>query len=190
MTKSQGPFAHVAAYAGDPILTLNEVFEQDPRAGKMNLGIGVYLDERGQLPVMAAVRAAEERIFEKGGAKPYLPMGGSADFRRLAQELVFGTSSIALRERRVATIAVRTRIADMRVKLRRALESMVPGRDFSYITRQRGMFSFTGLSTSQVDDLRERSAIYMLWSGRACMTGVTPSNLSQVASALAETFRH
>ncbi|MEY2689872.1 MAG: aromatic amino acid aminotransferase, partial [Pseudomonadota bacterium] len=52
-------FAHVDAYAGDPIFKLNDEFHQDPRAGKINLTIGIYFDDAGRLPVMAAVREAE-----------------------------------------------------------------------------------------------------------------------------------
>ena len=51
-------FRHVDAYPGDPILTLNEDFQKDPRQGKINLSIGIYFDEEGRLPVMDAVRAA------------------------------------------------------------------------------------------------------------------------------------
>ncbi|WP_307697523.1 amino acid aminotransferase [Variovorax paradoxus] len=396
-------FAQVQPFAGDPILSLNEDFGRDARADKVNLGIGVYLDEQGVLPMMAAVREAEVRVFERGGPKPYLPMSGAAEYRRLAQELAFGADAPVLREGRVATVqtlggsgalrigadflkathpqsdawvsdptwenhygllggcgirlspypyydpatgcldldrmlaklaslparsivvlhacchnptgvdptdadwnailkviadrrlipfvdmayqgfgrgieedalvprmlaeagvnfllacsfsknlsvygercgalhvvcssaeeasrvlgqlqaavrrnysnppthgaalvssvlgdaqlrqrwlteltAMRERIASMRTGLRGALESMLPGEDFSYITRQRGMFSYTGLTAQQVDDLRQTSAIYMLRSGRACMTGFTPSNLPQVARAIADVIR-
>jgi aromatic-amino-acid transaminase len=97
-------FEHVPAYAGDPILTLNENFQKDPRPGKVNLSIGVYFDESGKLPVLKAVRAAEQSILENLGPHPYLPMAGSADYRKATQALVFGASCRALSEGRVATL--------------------------------------------------------------------------------------
>jgi hypothetical protein len=54
-------FEHIDAYPGDPILTLNENFQKDPRDQKVNLSIGIYFDDDGRLPVMAAVREAEPR---------------------------------------------------------------------------------------------------------------------------------
>ena len=52
-------FSHVPAYGGDPILTLMETFQQDPRPGKVSLSIGIYFDEEGRLPVLESVRRAE-----------------------------------------------------------------------------------------------------------------------------------
>ena len=57
-------FEHVDAYAGDPILTLNEAFGQDPRPHKINLSIGIYFDDAGRLPVMNAVRTAESAMLQ------------------------------------------------------------------------------------------------------------------------------
>lgn len=55
-------FKHVDAYAGDPILSLMETFKADPRADKVNLSIGLYYDEAGVVPQLAAVDAVEKRI--------------------------------------------------------------------------------------------------------------------------------
>ncbi|OZI71807.1 aromatic amino acid transaminase [Bordetella genomosp. 12] len=398
---SASPFAHVPPFAGDPILSLNEDFGRDPRPDKVNLGIGVYLDEHGILPQLAAVREAECRVFQRGGAKPYLPMSGAPDYRHLAQELAFGADAAVLRQGRVATIqtlggsgalrigadflkashpasgawvsdptwenhygllggcgievqpypyydpatggialdrmlhtlsalparsivvlhacchnptgvdpspaeweaicqviadrgliafvdmayqgfgrgmdedarvprmlaqagasfllacsfsknlslygercgalhvvcgsadeavrvqgqlqaavrrnysnpptqgaaliatvladealraswlaelsAMRERIADMRVRLRAALQALLPAADYGYLTRQQGLFSYTGLSPEHVDRLRQDSAIYLLRSGRMCMAGLTPANLPHVARAIAAT---
>lgn len=52
-------FKHVDAYAGDPILSLMETFKADPRADKVNLSIGLYYDEAGVVPQLAAVDAVE-----------------------------------------------------------------------------------------------------------------------------------
>jgi aromatic-amino-acid transaminase len=97
-------FQHVPAFPGDPILSLNEDFQQDPRAGKVNLGIGIYFDDAGRLPVMAAVREAEEGLARDIGPRPYLPMEGAAAYRAAVQQLVFGSRSEAVRAGRIATL--------------------------------------------------------------------------------------
>ncbi|MGO3743738.1 amino acid aminotransferase [Kerstersia sp.] len=86
-------FEHIPPYPGDPILTLNEEFQKDPRQDKVNLSIGIYLDDHGRLPVMAAVRAAEETIGTSSVPKPYLPMTGSPAYATAVQELVFGSAA-------------------------------------------------------------------------------------------------
>jgi len=97
-------FAHIPPYAGDPILSLNEDFQKDPRADKINLSIGIYFDDEGRIPVMAAVREAEQRVAQQTGPKPYLPMEGLPAFRTEVQKLLFGAEHAALAEGRVATI--------------------------------------------------------------------------------------
>ncbi|AUL14421.1 MULTISPECIES: amino acid aminotransferase [Bordetella] len=97
-------FEHVQAYPGDPILSLNEDFQKDPRAGKVNLTIGIYFDEAGRIPVMAAAREAEAALLADIGPRPYLPMAGLPAYRDLVQELVFGAGSAARRAGRIATV--------------------------------------------------------------------------------------
>ncbi|TCK34687.1 aromatic-amino-acid transaminase [Paraburkholderia sp. BL8N3] len=97
-------FEHIDAYPGDPILTLNEDFQKDPRQNKVNLSIGIYFDDDGRLPVMQAVREAEEAILTDAGPKPYLPMAGFAHYRDAVQHLVFGAASPARAEGRIATL--------------------------------------------------------------------------------------
>jgi aromatic-amino-acid transaminase len=97
-------FEHIDAYPGDPILSLNENFQKDPRPGKINLSIGIYFDEAGRLPVMDAVRRAESALLANAGPRPYLPMAGTVDYRSAVQELVFGKDRPALVEKRVATL--------------------------------------------------------------------------------------
>ena len=97
-------FAHIEPYGGDPILTLNENFQKDPRQDKINLSIGIYFDDAGRIPVMACVKEAEARIAAQVGPKPYLPMEGLAAFRSGVQTLLFGADHPALAEKRVTTI--------------------------------------------------------------------------------------
>jgi len=97
-------FEHVDAYAGDPILTLNESFGKDPRPHKINLSIGIYFDDAGQLPVMSAVRTAESAMLQTIGARPYQPMEGAANYRQAVQHLLFGANHEAVKSARIATI--------------------------------------------------------------------------------------
>ncbi|MFG6485165.1 aromatic amino acid transaminase [Roseateles sp. BYS78W] len=97
-------FQHVDAYAGDPILSLNEAFQKDPRAGKINLSIGIYFDNDGRIPMLPSVRAAELAVVEAAGARPYLPMEGAANFRSAVQALLFGPEHPAIKAGRIATI--------------------------------------------------------------------------------------
>ncbi|CAG9211260.1 tyrosine aminotransferase [Paraburkholderia caribensis] len=97
-------FEHIPAYPGDPILSLNEDFQRDPRTNKVNLSIGIYFDENGTLPVMASVREAEAAIVAQGTPRSYLPMSGLPSYRDAAQTLVFGAGSAARAAGRIATV--------------------------------------------------------------------------------------
>ncbi|WP_107879627.1 amino acid aminotransferase [Neisseria animaloris] len=97
-------FQHVAFYPGDPILSLVETFNNDPRAHKVNLGIGIYFDENGKLPVLGSVRKAEVKRSATALPRPYLPMEGLDTFRHAVQNLLFGATNPALQENRIATI--------------------------------------------------------------------------------------
>ncbi|KND55785.1 Aromatic-amino-acid aminotransferase [Candidatus Paraburkholderia kirkii] len=97
-------FEHIDAYPGDPILSLNENFQKDPRTNKVNLSIGIYFDDEGRLPVMQALREAELSILKDLGPKPYLPMAGFAHYRDAVQALVFGNDSPPRADGRIATV--------------------------------------------------------------------------------------
>ena len=97
-------FKHVPPFAGDPILSLNEDFQKDPRPNKINLSIGIYFDDAGRIPVMESVKRAEAMVVAKGGPKPYLPIEGAANFRSAVQHLLFGATHEAVTSGRVATI--------------------------------------------------------------------------------------
>lgn len=97
-------FEHVDAYAGDPILTLNENFQKDPRPGKINLSIGIYFDDAGRLPVMQAVRTAETAMLQSIGPRGYLPMVGATNTREQIQHLLFGVDHEAVTSGRTVTL--------------------------------------------------------------------------------------
>jgi aromatic-amino-acid transaminase len=97
-------FQHVEPFAGDPILSLNEDFQKDPRPNKINLSIGIYFDDAGRIPVLESVRRAEVLVIAKNSPKPYLPIEGAANFRSAVQQLLFGAAHEAVASGRVATI--------------------------------------------------------------------------------------
>ena len=98
-------FEHVDAYAGDPILGLVETFKKDPRDNvKVNLGIGIYYDDQGRLPLLPSVIKAETDLSKHLEPRPYLPMEGLAAYRTAIQNLLFGENSEPLTSKRVATV--------------------------------------------------------------------------------------
>jgi len=97
-------FQHLDPYAGDPILSLNEAFHQDPRSDKVNLSIGIYFDDAGRIPVLASVREAEAQMLAESGPKPYLPIEGAAAARSAVQNLLFGAGHEAVSGGRIATL--------------------------------------------------------------------------------------
>ncbi len=97
-------FEHVEPFGGDPILSLNEDFQKDPRPGKINLSIGIYFDDAGRIPVLASVRRGEQQVVARDAPKPYLPIEGAANFRAAVQALLFGADHEAIAAGRVATI--------------------------------------------------------------------------------------
>ncbi|AYA02414.1 aspartate/tyrosine/aromatic aminotransferase [Acinetobacter sp. WCHAc010034] len=84
---------------------------------------------------------------------------------------------------------MRERIIRMRQILNEKLSHAVPERDFSYLVKQQGMFSYTGLSAEQVDILKDQYAIYLLRSGRMCAAGLNLNNIDYVADSIAEVIK-
>ncbi|WP_374568545.1 amino acid aminotransferase [Ideonella sp.] len=97
-------FAAVEMAPRDPILGLNEQFNADPNPAKVNLGVGVYTDENGKLPLLACVKAAEAQMAEAAAARGYLPIDGIAAYDKAVQGLVFGEGSPLVAAGRVATV--------------------------------------------------------------------------------------
>ena len=98
-------FERIDYYAGDPILGLMDKFAADTNPDKVNLGVGVYYDEDGKLPVLECVKTAEQRIADPISPRPYLPMAGLPGHRKGCQELLFGKNAQILQDGLVATIA-------------------------------------------------------------------------------------
>ncbi len=104
MSSTSSLFAAVEMAPRDPILGLNEQFAADPNPAKVNLGVGVYFDDQGKLPVLQCVAAAERQLLETPKPKGYLPIDGIAAYDKAVQGLVFGADSAAVSEGRVATV--------------------------------------------------------------------------------------
>lgn len=97
-------FQHLTPYAGDPIFSLNDAFHRNTHPQKVNLTIGLYYDDAGQIPVLSSVAAVERRLAEDPAPRVYLPMEGLAPYRNAVQRVVFGVDSQAVAQGRVATI--------------------------------------------------------------------------------------
>jgi aromatic-amino-acid transaminase len=96
-------FAAVEMAPRDPILGLTEAFNADTRPAKVNLGVGVYYDDDGRVPLLEAVREAERQRLEKQPARAYLPIEGFAAYNQAVQGLLFGGDSPLTAAGRVAT---------------------------------------------------------------------------------------
>jgi aromatic-amino-acid transaminase len=88
---------------GDPILGLTEAYLADPRPHKVNLGVGIYVDEQGRVPLLKAVRQVEQALAAEGKPRGYLPIDGLPAYDALTQQLLFGADSPTLAAGRVAT---------------------------------------------------------------------------------------
>jgi aromatic-amino-acid transaminase len=88
----------------DPILGLNEQFGADTNPAKVNLGVGVYYDDNGKLPLLKCVVEAERQMLEAPKARGYLPIDGIAAYDKAVQGLVFGADSEVVTGGRVATV--------------------------------------------------------------------------------------
>ena len=97
-------FSAVEMAPRDPILGLNEQYNADTNPAKVNLGVGVYFDDNGKLPLLQCVQAAEKTMMEKPTARGYLPIDGIVAYDNAVKGLVFGTDSEPVTSGRVATV--------------------------------------------------------------------------------------
>jgi aromatic-amino-acid transaminase len=96
-------FTAVEMAPRDPILGLNEQFNADTNPAKVNLGVGVYYDDNGKLPLLQCVQAAEKQMMADPKARGYLPIDGIAAYDAAVKGLVFGVDSEPVKSGRVAT---------------------------------------------------------------------------------------
>ncbi|MDZ5602200.1 amino acid aminotransferase [Pseudomonas sp. RP23018S] len=97
-------FSAVELAPRDPILGLNEAFNADPRTDKVNLGVGVYSDEQGRIPLLRAVIEAERQRTAQQVSRGYLPIDGIVSYDQAVQKLLFGAQSPLLAAGRVVTV--------------------------------------------------------------------------------------
>ena len=84
---------------------------------------------------------------------------------------------------------MRERIKAMRKLLVKSIHERVPGSDFSFIERQRGMFSYSGITKPQVERLRNEYSIYLIETGRICVAALNTKNIGYVADAIAKVIK-
>ena len=97
-------FSAVEMAPRDPILGLNEQFAADTNPNKVNLGVGVYFDDNGKLPLLQCVQAAEKAMMDKPAPRGYLPIDGIVAYDNAVKALVFGAESDVVKSGRVATV--------------------------------------------------------------------------------------
>ncbi|MFA5681197.1 MAG: amino acid aminotransferase [Hydrogenophaga sp.] len=97
-------FSAVEMAPRDPILGLNEQFAVDPNPNKVNLGVGVYFDDNGKLPLLQCVQVAEKALVDQANARGYVPIDGIAAYDNAVKALVFGADSDVVKSGRVATV--------------------------------------------------------------------------------------
>lgn len=97
-------FAAIEMAPRDPILGITEAYNADQNPNKVNLGVGVYYDDNGKVPLLECVRKAEAQLMEKLAPRTYLPIEGLAAYDKAVQELVFGADSAIVREKRAVTV--------------------------------------------------------------------------------------
>jgi aromatic-amino-acid transaminase len=101
---SPSPLASVELAPKDPILGVTEAYVADQNPNKVNLGVGVYTDDNGKVPLLVSVRRAEDQRIKSGTPKAYLPIDGLAAYYRGVRDLVFGPNAAAVKENRIVSV--------------------------------------------------------------------------------------
>jgi aspartate/tyrosine/aromatic aminotransferase len=146
---------------------------------------GLYRERVGALTVVGANRETVQRVESQ--VKQCIRANYSnppAHGGQVVTTVLNDPELTSLWQGEVATM--RDRIRSMRKLLVQALADKGVTRDFSFMTRQRGMFSFSGLNPEQVDRLREEYSIYIVRSGRINVAGITEKNIDRLATAVAK----
>ena len=104
MSSPASLFSAVEMAPRDPILGITEAFAADTNPNKVNLGVGVYCDDNGKLPLLKCVQAAEKAMMDKPSPRGYLPIDGIAAYDAVVKALVFGADSEPIKSGRVATV--------------------------------------------------------------------------------------
>ncbi|ODC04063.1 aromatic amino acid aminotransferase [Terasakiispira papahanaumokuakeensis] len=145
----------------------------------------LYAERVGALSIICSNAETAERVL--GQLKATVRRNYSSPAKhgaRLVSEVLNDARLNAQWQTEVAEM--RQRLVSMREQLVSALSSALPDQDFSYMTQQKGMFSYTGLSPAQVVRLRDEHGVYLIDSGRMCVAGLNQRNIETVAQAIAK----
>jgi aromatic-amino-acid transaminase len=104
MPKSPSVLASVEMAPRDPILGITEAYNADKNLKTVNLGVGIYYDDAGKIPLLECVKRAEQQMTAAAPPRGYLPIDGIAAYDKAVQALVFGPDSRALKEGRIITV--------------------------------------------------------------------------------------
>lgn len=157
-------------------------------ANSFSKNMSVYGERVGALSVLCADAGEADRVL--GQLKATVRRNYSSPPIHGGQIVATVLGDAALRAQWDGELAaMRERMLAMRRALHDALAARLPGRDVGYLLTQRGMFSYTGLSAAQVDALREQHAVYLVRSGRLCISGLNTGNVERTAEAMAAVLR-
>ncbi|MBD1565698.1 aspartate/tyrosine/aromatic aminotransferase [Vibrio sp. S12_S33] len=145
-------FEKVVAAPADPILGLTEEFKKDPRAEKINLGVGIYKNEAGETPILATVKKAEAALLESEKTKSYLTIEGTAEYGLAVQKLLFGTESDIVTQKLAKTAQAPGGTGALRVAgefIKRQLGDVKIWISNPTWANHHGVFNAAGLETAQ-----------------------------------------
>ncbi|EGU31715.1 amino acid aminotransferase [Vibrio scophthalmi] len=145
-------FEKVVAAPADPILGLTEEFKKDPRAEKINLGVGIYKNEQGETPVLATVKKAEAALVETEKTKSYLTIEGTSEYGLAVQKLLFGENAEIITDKRAKTAQAPGGTGALRVAgefIKRQLGDVKVWVSNPTWANHIGVFTAAGLETAQ-----------------------------------------
>lgn len=172
-----------------PLLTMADTGLEFVVASSCSKNFGLYNERTGAFSLIATSAAAAEAAFSH--VKTAIRSNYSNPPRHGGAIVETILSDAELHAEWVSELdAMRSRIHQLRQQLVNGLQSRGVDRDFSFITRQMGMFSFSGLTDAQVKTLRDDHSIYMVGGGRINIAGITASALDPLCDAVAAVLQH
>jgi aspartate/tyrosine/aromatic aminotransferase len=153
-------------------------------AASCSKNFGLYNERTGSLSLVAKTAEAADAAFSHVKKTIRVNYSNPPRHGGAVVETILGDAD--LRQQWVSELdAMRARIHHVRSELAATLQQQRPDHDFGFITRQNGMFSFSGLSPEQVETLRGNHSIYIVGSGRINVAGITSDNIDRLCSAIA-----
>jgi aromatic-amino-acid transaminase len=173
-------FASVELAPRDPILGLTEAYVADSRPGKVNLGVGVYYNDNGKVPLLEAVRSAEKQRVDGAPPRAYLPIEGYAAYNQAVQKLLFGADSPLLADGRVATFEALGGTGGLRIGadfLRRLLPSTEVWISDPSWENHRALFEAAGFKVNAYPYYDAASHGVQFTAMMACLNGLAPGSV-------------